>query len=92
MPTMGAASGVPPIDPMNGAPEENTPPSAATNVGCRLAAPNHRSRAPLRAVVAIFETHHIIEFGGAGLKDNRVLQGRHPMSSTGAEMNRLAGE
>jgi hypothetical protein len=47
---------------------------------------------PLPAAVTIFETHDVIELSGAGLKDDRVLQGCHAMPGAGAEMDCLAGE
>ena len=47
---------------------------------------------PLPAAVAIFEAHDVIELSGARLENDRVLQGCHPVSSTRAEMDCLAGE
>ena len=47
---------------------------------------------PLRAAVAILETHDVVELGGARLEDDRVLQGGHPVPSARPEVDRFAGK
>jgi hypothetical protein len=53
---------------------------------------SHWRAVPLDAAVMIFETHDVIEFSGACLEDDRVLERGHAVPSTRTEMDCLAGE
>ena len=46
----------------------------------------------LVAAVPVVDPHDVIEFGGARLEDDGVLQGRHAVPSAGAEVHRLTGK
>ncbi len=50
------------------------------------------ARQPTRAVVAVVETHNVVQLGRACLEDDRVLEGCHAVPSTGEEMDCLSGE